>query len=435
MAIISRQQQIFDWTELEILGDLERLRLVLEYMPDENLMQHLERERLNGRDDYPIRAVWNSILAGIVYQHPSIENLRRELSRNSQLRRMCGFAADKIPTASVYSRFIHKLFGHQKLIDDIFENLVGQCYEQLPDFGKNLALDGKAIRSHATGRNKTTKKDGRRDLDADYGVKTYKGKREDGTLWEKVTTWFGYKLHLLVDADYELPVAFSVTKASRSEVKQAHQLVEDLAETRAHILKEAEYFMADRGYDDSKLIAKLWDEHLIKPIIGIRDLWRDGEETKPLQGFDNIVHDYRGTVSCCCPRELKLKEMAYGGFEQQRMALKYRCPAKHYGRSCEGEKQCPVKTSIRIPLATDHRVFTPLARSSYKWQDLYKKRTAVERVNSRLDVSFGFEQHFIRGQLKMQMRCSLALCVMLAMAVGRVKEKQPDLMRSLVKTA
>jgi len=77
MAIISRQQQIFDWTELEMLGDLERLRLVLAYMPDESLMQHLERERLNGRDDYPVRAVWNSILAGIVYQHPSIENLRR----------------------------------------------------------------------------------------------------------------------------------------------------------------------------------------------------------------------------------------------------------------------------------------------------------------------------------------------------------------------
>ncbi len=127
--------------------------------------------------------------------------------------------------------------------------------------------------------------------------------------------------------------------------------------------------------------------------------------------------------------------MAYGGFGQQRKTLKYRCSAKHYRRSCEGEKQCPVKTGIRIHLATDRRDFTPLAWSSYKWQDLYKKRTAVERVNNRLDVSFGFEQHYIRWQLKMQMRYSLALCVMLAMAIGRVKEKQPDLMRSLVKTA
>jgi len=436
MAIITRQRQIFEWAELEILGDLERLRLVLEYMPDEELMQHLERERFKGRDDYPVRAVWNSILAGVVYQHPNVESLRRELSRNNQLRRICGFAEDKVPTPAVYSRFMLKLFSHQELIDDLFENLVGQCSELLPGFGRHLVLDGKAISSYARGRSKAQKKDGRRDLEADYGVKKYKGKREDGTPWEKVITWFGYKLHLLVDADYELPVAFMITAASRSEVRQAHQMVDDLAENRPQILKEAEYFMADRGYDDGKLITKLWDEHQIKAVIDIRDLWQDDkEETRTLESFENIVYDYRGTVSCCCPQEIKLKEMAYGGFEKQREALKYRCPAKHDGRLCKGEGKCPVKTSIRIPLSTDRRVFTPLARSSHKWKDLYKKRTAVERVNSRLDVSFGFEQHFIRGQKKMHLRCSLALCIMLAMAIGRVREKKPDLMRSLVKSA
>ena len=59
----------------------------------------------------------------------------------------------------------------------------------------------------------------------------------------------------------------------------------------------------------------------------------------------------------------------------------------------------------------------------------------MERVNSRLDVSFGFEQHYIRGLKKMKLRCSLAMCIMLAMALGRVKEKQKDYMRSLVRAA
>jgi hypothetical protein len=127
--------------------------------------------------------------------------------------------------------------------------------------------------------------------------------------------------------------------------------------------------------------------------------------------------------------------MAYGGFEQQRQTLKYRCPAKHYGLKCKGEKECPVKKSFRLSLAFDRRIFTPLARSSYKWKALYRKRTAVERINSRLDVSFGFEHHYIRGQKKMHFRCSLALSIMLAMAIGRVKEKQPALIRSLVQSA
>lgn len=90
--------------------------------------------------------------------------------------------------------------------------------------------------------------------------------------------------------------------------------------------------------------------------------------------------------------------------------------------------------SKRVSLEIDRRIFTPVARSSYAWERGYKSRTAVERVNSRLDVSFGFEKHFIRGLQKMEIRVGLALCVMLSMAVGRIKEQRRDLMRSLVRS-
>jgi hypothetical protein len=88
---------------------------------------------------------------------------------------------------------------------------------------------------------------------------------------------------------------------------------------------------------------------------------------------------------------------------------------------------------LRRQLSQDRRVFTPLARSSYQWKTQYKKRTAVERVNSRLDVSFGFEHHFFRGLKKMRLRVGLALAVMLAMALGRAKEKRLDMLRSLAR--
>ncbi|MEL3958989.1 transposase [Caldifermentibacillus hisashii] len=71
-------------------------------------------------------------------------------------------------------------------------------------------------------------------------------------------------------------------------------------------------------------------------------------------------------------------------------------------------------------------------RASYKWKREYNKRTAVERVNSRIDQVFGFEKHTIRGIKKMTVRCGLALCVMSAIALGRIKEKQVQNMRSLV---
>ncbi|NLA07467.1 MAG: transposase, partial [Firmicutes bacterium] len=49
MAIIP-QKQLFKWDEIEELGVLERLRLVLDCLPDEELMRVLEKKRGKGRN-------------------------------------------------------------------------------------------------------------------------------------------------------------------------------------------------------------------------------------------------------------------------------------------------------------------------------------------------------------------------------------------------
>lgn len=437
MAIIP-QICLFEWDELAELGDLERLRLVLEYLPDESLMRKLETERGNGRDDYPVRGVWNSILAGIVYQHGSIASLRRELDRNAQLRMMCGLGS-AVPTASAYTRFFSNLYRHSDEVDAIFECLVEKIKELLPEYGKRLAMDGKAIKTHARPRKKNEDElgepDGRGDSDARWGAKAYWVEHKDGSKEKKVDWWFGYKLHLIVDADYELPVAFELTKAPEAEVVTGKKLIDGLNEAHPEILDRCEYLSADKGYDDTKLLARLWDQHQVKPVIAIRNLWQDGEDTRLIEGQTNVVYDHRGKVYCHCPKTDTRREMTFGGFEKDRGTLKYLCPTRHYGLKCKGCDECPLTSGmLRIRLSEDRRVFTPVARSSHKWKREYRNRTAAERVNSRLDVSFGFENHFIRGQRKMHLRCGLALSVMLAMAAGRVKEKREDLMRSLVKT-
>jgi hypothetical protein len=439
MASIA-QKKLFGWEEIGELGDLRRLQLVLENMPDEGLMQILEQERDRGRNEYPVRPVWNSVLAGVVYEHVSVESLRRELQRNGQLRQVCGFAVEggsgAVPPSWVYSRFLGKLMEHQEEIEGMFNDLVRELSGELEDFGEYLAVDGKGIRSHARGRKKARgrelKRDGRRDVDADWGVKSYRGVKEDGTLWEKVKRVFGYKLHLVADATHELPVGYRVTSASTSELTVAKDMFGGIKEQHPEIIERCSYGIADRGYDDVKLIRELRDEYGIKPVIDIRNQWKDGEETKAIESLQNVVYSYDGKVFCENPNGDEQRAMAFGGFEKDRETLKYRCPARHYGYECTGQQWCTVGTAVRIRLAEDPRVFTPLARSSYRWGAVYGKRTAVERVNSRLDVSFGFERHYIRGLDKMKLRCSVALCVMLAMALGRIREKQKKRMRSLV---
>ena len=442
MAIIT-QRNLFGWKEVEKLGDLERLRLVIRYLPDEELMRLLEQNRGKGSNDYPVRATWNSILAGVVYQHESVESLRRELQRNGQLRELCGFDAIKgieaVPSSSAYSRFGSNLMNHLDEVEKMFSQLVRAVKQELPDYGKYQAFDGKAINTHAKGRKKekteSREPDRRRDDDADWGKHVHKGQREDGSVWEKIKSWFGYKLHLIVDAVYELPIGYRLTGASEAEAPIMHKLYEEEKERHPELIDRCEYAIGDRGYDDGKLIGKLWDEYRIKPVIDIRNCWKDGEETKSVEDRWNVIYDFKGTVSCVCPVSGEKRQMAYGGFEQSRERLKFRCPAQHYGFDCPGIEKCSVGKSIRIPLSEDPRIFTPLARPSYKWENIYKKRTSVERVNSRIDNVFGFEKHYIRGLKKMKLRVSLALSVMLAMALGRIKEKQKEQMRSLVKAA
>jgi len=452
MAII-HQPDLFSWEHVDAASDLDRLHMLLQALPDEDLMRTLEDERKGRRDDYPLRAVWNSVLAGIVFQHEGIQSLRRELQRNAQLRQVCGFdvfrGAKGVPPEWVYTRFLRKLFAHQAGIDRMLDALVDRLEELLPDLGRRLAVDSKAIQSHGKPLREqvdAAKADGRRDRDADWGVKTYKGVRKDGTAWEKTKRWFGYKLHLVVDAQYELPLGYAVTQASANDSPYLLPLVESLGERHPELVQQAEYLSGDKGYDSQENNKELWDDYAIRPVIDIRATWKEEPELpRPLypERVDTIFYTEQGQILCRCrddaPKESgNYAPMAYQGFEQDRMTLKYRCPAKAHGIACSQQDLCnqgrqPAHGRIvRVPLDTNRRTFAPLARDSKAWKREYKHRTAVERVNSRLDVSFGFERHYIRGIKKMKVRAGLALLVMLAMAVGWIETGRQERIRSLV---
>jgi len=457
MATI-RQRPLFSWQQVDAASDLQRLRLVVEAMPDESLMRTLEQPRGRGRDDYPIRPMWNALLAGIVFQHPSAAALLRELRRNAELRQVCGFdpllGLAATPTEDAFGRFLGLVIEQQAQVLDRFHRLVAALAQVLPDLGQKLAVDSKAIASAGKPVKDEAKRadpDGRRDLDADWGVKTYQGKRADGTTWEKVVKWFGYKLHLVVDSTYELPLGFSVTAASTSDPTQLLPLIEQLRQQHPDVAAQATECAADKAYDSGELKGKLFDDYGIRPFIDHRRLWKDEkDEPRPLfpDRVDVFLYDELGRVYCQCPSERRGEDerrpLAFVGFEADRQTLKYRCPAAYFDFECKGRAECercsPLHVGeygrvVRVPLSLDRRIFTPTPRPTPKWEQAYDCRTAVERVNARIDRVLGFEQHFIRGLEKMTTRVTLALVVVLAMALGRIHANQQDLMRSLTAPA
>jgi hypothetical protein len=448
------QPSLFSWKEIDAASDLDRLSLVLDVLPDEELVSFLETHRGRGRDDYPIRPVWNAMLAGIIYQHKSSASLLRELRRNGQLRDLCGFDPQRgmasVPTEDAFGRFLDLIITHRKKVLDIYHRLVDELGRLLPDLGQRLAVDSKALSSAGKpvrDEEKQKEPDGRRELDADWGVKTYRGQRKDGSKWEKVIKWFGFKLHLLVDSTYELPLQFKLTKASVGDSPMLSELVDGHRMNHPETGVRAEEISGDKAYDSAENNASLYDEQQIVPIIDHRRMWKEEpDEPRPLfkDRPDVVLYDELGRLYCQSPCEGRgadeRREMQYVGFEKDRMTQKWRCPAAYNGYECQGRKICDQFAPegvgkygrvIRVPLDRDRRIFTPVARPSPKWKKAYNRRTSVERVNSRIDCVLGFEEHFIRGQAKMETRVTLALMVLLAMALGRIRANQHHLMRSL----
>ena len=482
------QPILFNWQDIDILPDMKRLGQVLKYLPDEDIIKALEHKRGRGRNDYPVVAMWNAVIAGIVFQHRSIEGLVREMLRNPALLHVCGFdslpmqgkpvtrvrasketglseiisipgkARDSIPRCWNFYRFLGNLIEleeQQGLVQGMIKTLREQLMLALPDFGQHLGYDGKAIQSHSTGYIK--RETGlSSDPDADWGKhETHGIDSKTGKEWNKVKSWFGYGVHVIADTHYEIPVAFHLTPASHSEVVELDGMLDALFEQTPALTDRCEDFSADRGLDSGKLKAKLWDEHQIRPLIDIREMWREEKKmpdydpsktiTRALNPdrHDNIIHTEKGQVFCVCPQTGEQRALAFHGFESDRDTLKYRCPAAAYGLDCAGRETCSKNAGInvgdfgrviRIDITKQNRrLFTPTPHGSPSWKRGYNRRSALERINNRIDNNFGFEDHFIRGHANMTTRVGLALAIMMALALGHVVEGRPEQIRSLVK--
>jgi hypothetical protein len=427
---------MFSWKDdIENLGDNERLKFVLEYLPDEELVSKLENERGHGRNDYPVRPMWNLLIAMIVFGHSRQTDILRELGRNVQLRFLCGFGFGKLPGEDNFSRFVTKLMDHEDDVKRVFISLADKLYDILPDFGETLALDSKWTWSLANRKSDHKDPDGRSETAAEWGVKEYSGVDKNGNAWSSKKKCFGFKTHLIVDAKYELPVAFIVTAANESDVVWGKKLLEQIAKERPHVIERCRYLTADKAYDSEELIEWLQNAgRSIKPVIDKRTLWRT-EEEKEVPGQSQRYYDEDGNVFCYAEGSGERHRMIPLGYDAERKAHRYKCPAAHYGAECSCSCDCSLAKTIRIPLDADKRIFTEVGRTQYQWKRIYKGRTAVERVNSRLDVSFGFETRRVRGQKKMELFAALAFAVMDALAVWRIDQDKPDLMRSLVAAA
>ena len=128
----------------------------------------------------------------------------------------------------------------------------------------------------------------------------------------------------------------------------------------------------------------------------------------------DIVYTYDGVVGKI-DNNGEFNELKYLGYDKVRETLRYSDGKKVYS----------------IEINYDSRVFTPIARDSYKWKRIYNKRTALERINGRFDRDFNLENHKVRGIKKAQVLIDIMMIGMLSMAKGHIINKQEEKIRCL----
>lgn len=392
--------------------DNYRLAKVLDCLDADILIAKLDRERKRRRNQYPNRMLWNTMIAAKVYGIATMSGLIRELSRNPALREICG--VKNLPKAHHYSRFLGKLAKpeNQELLLGIFHGAVDELKKLLPDLGESVAVDGTSISSYC---NRFAKE--KSDKEAGWGVR--KKRREDGS--EEIKSWYGYNLMLAVDTKYELPIGFEVIPANMNENPRLPVVLGEVK--KRHPDMRMSHVMADAGFDSKSNCRFVLNELKALPIIKMR---LTGDKKKEFTGAICRCNEL-GTPICSCG-----EFMAYAGRDGN--YLKFRCP-KHNelrGGPCSDSTYGRV---LKIAISEDERRWPGLARESKKFARLYKKRTAGERVNSRLKEHLQLDEQHVRGIGKITVNATFSLLVMVGAALGMAKQERWKDLRRLVRLA
>jgi len=368
------------------------------------------------------------VLLTPLLRHTSFEATLNDLRHNPSLRHLIGIESeDQVPRKWNLSRFLTVL-GTRPYLDrmhEIFDTMVQGLGRAVPRLGRHSAGDATDL-SARTGRGKNDNPDGLPQPAG--GRKEYTD--EAGNV-AKVVEWFGFKLHLLVDADEEVCLAYRISSTKTADNEELPPLVDQALENLSGPEEgcgqgergRMRTLAYDKAADDEKVHAKLW-EHGIKPVIEVRSMWRE-ESEQMLPGHDgtsNVVYDEAGTVWCydkVSDPPVRHK-MAYIGHEPARGTLKYRCPARHDRWKCPSHQRCNAGKkygkTVRVKCEIDLRRFPPVPRATKQFERLYRGRTAVERVNSRLKLFWGADDGNVTGTRRFHAHVGVVMIVHIGLA-------------------
>ena len=362
------------WDGIDATALLQRLR---EYRQVGN--------RIRGRKGYEPEAYWRAFLALYYLNLDNVNCIVRRLEDDFELRVLCGFTT--MPHRTSFNRFFSRLCQHLDLVEQASVGVVEKLRVFYPDLGQQVAIDSTTIPIHSN-PNRTVVSD----PEAKWGIAHDAAAKKGGKKWV-----FGYKSHVVADANYEIPLAQIVTTANRGDSPMLPKVMEK-AEA-LHSWFRPKVVIADRGYDSNKNHNGL-DAKGIIPIIHIR-------EPSNTEFYDGM-YTKLGVPVC-----LGMVPMDYVGTNPDNGFHLYKC--RDEGCHLKDSKQGGIlhcDSVVWEDPSTNIRLFGKIRRDSPAWKALYAKRQSIERIFKSLKQGRRLDnKHCVRGHQRIAVHAMMSTLV------------------------
>ena len=342
--------------------------------------------------------LWKAYLLSFILNMDCTNDLVRKLEENPSFAEACGFNMDRpLPSRWTFDRLISTLTLHPEMIERLLDKVVCQLQQRLSGFGVTVAVDSTPVRSHSNPSKKV-----RSDSEAGFIVK--------GGIPNKIWKW-GYKLHLLVDTTWELPIACDVTLARDSDVTHLIPLIDKARKSFGWF--RPWHVVADKGYDAGYNYKAIHDMGSI-PIIKMKEK----QQSECKYSIDEL-----GIPHCQSGLPLLLKD------HDKRKGLRYTCAYRAGKADCSLHRECTLKVAWIRPF-WEYRKLCSIPRDSEEWNAIYSKRTAVERVNSKLKEHRRLNSHCHRGLAKVRLHCLISVLSLAITALAEANANHIDRVRA-----
>ena len=333
----------------------------------------------------------------------SDRKLASALHYDGRLCLLCGFNFLKTPSNGTFTNFRDRL--GEDIFYEILHCLIAQAIVLKVIRGGDTAIDSTHLwaYSHRFGK-KTCSCKGKchcprsySDTDAQWGAKC------------KDYSFFGYKVHLIVDAKSQLPLEVEVTPANVADATQAKPLLKGAKEK--HPENPIDTSAMDSAYDSHENYRFAIEDAKVAPIIALN----------PRGGVDAVTSSALylakdGSYTC-----LAGFKVVYWGKEEKRGRLKFRCPAAVGRCQCLFRSTCSQSSYGRtfyLHPKRDYRLIGPIPRGTDLWQEKYNARTRVERAYSEEKGSHRLANPRVRGLSRVKIHVYLALCAQVIKRIG-----------------